>query len=194
MINNELTLKINTSIKQFKKDLESNGYKEIEHFILYDSFLVPETLEINKTSTRDIISSALIIRKVDDITHNQIRQDVSYKNKKYSDNGDIIAQKSTRMKIINCNEAELFFTIIGYKKIMNITEEDFSYKKDGIIITTKDIKNGDNLIEIEIQDRNDEYDSIEKLKRWIKKENLNLDYNNYFVKKAEIELNKILKR
>lgn len=194
MSNNELTLKINDSMEQFRNKLESKGYKEIEHFILYDSFLIPSELDINKLSIREIISKSLIIRKVEDITHNEIRKDVSFKIKKFDSNGDIIEQKSTRMKVTNCKEAENFFTVIGYKKIMNITEEDFGYEKEGIVLTTKDIKNGDKLIEIETQEGNENCDTIEKLRNWLSSENLNLDFSNYFVKKAEIELNKVLKR
>ncbi len=194
MNNNEVTLRIKDSMEHFRKELELKGYKEIEHMVLYDTFLIPEMLDLEKLSTREIISKALIIRKVDDITHNEIRRDITYKLKKFDHNGDIIEQKSTRMKVNNCDEAEKFFAVIGYKKIMNITEEDFGYEKEGIILTTKDIKNGDDMIEIETQIGNDKYDTIEKIKKWLTNEKMNLDYSNYFVKKAEVELNKVLNR
>ncbi len=192
--NNEITLKIKGSMESFKKDLEKKGYKETEHFILYDTFMIPENIEMEKLSTRDIISKAIIIRKVEDIAKNETRRDMSYKIKKFNDKGEILEQKSIRLKVYDCQDAEEFMKVIGYKKIMNITEEDYGYIKNGINVTTKDIKDGDKMIEAETQEDNPEIDSIDKLKMKLKEENLLLDFSDCFIKKAEVELNKILKR
>ena len=191
---NEITLKINGGIEKFKKTLMEKGYEEIEHFILYDTFMIPESLEIEELSTREIISKAIIIRKVEDITKSEIRRDVSYKVKKFNDKGEILEQKSTRLKIFDCQEAEIFMNNIGFKKLMDIVEEDYGYKNEDFIITTKDIKNGDKMIETETQIDNKKFDTIDKLKKKLEEEGLPLDFNDCFVKKAEVELNKILKR
>ena len=129
---NEVTLRIKGDINEFKKTLEEKGYKQTDHYILYDAFMVPENLEIEKLSTRDIISKAIIIRKVEDIAKNETRRDMSYKMKKFNEKGEIVEQKSTRLKVLDCDDAENFMSTIGYKKIMNITEEDCGYQKDKI--------------------------------------------------------------
>ena len=77
---------------------------------------------------------------------------------------------------------------------MNIIEEDYGYQKGEMKLTTKDIKNGDKMIEVETQLNIEALNTIDKLKRKLKEEDLPLDFENYFVKKAEVELNKILKR
>lgn len=77
---------------------------------------------------------------------------------------------------------------------MNIIENDIVYGKDNIEIAIKDIGNGDNLIEIETVSNNPKIDTIEKLKKEIINLQLPLDTTNYFVKKAEIELDKIIKK
>lgn len=46
--NNEVTLRIRGNIDEFKKVLKEKGYVETEHFILYDTFMIPESLEIEK--------------------------------------------------------------------------------------------------------------------------------------------------
>jgi hypothetical protein len=191
--NNEVTLRIRGSIDEFKKVLKEKGYVETEHFILYDTFMIPESLEIEKLSAREIISKAIIIRKVEDIANNEIRRDVSYKMKKFNDKGEILEQKSTRLKVFDCEEAQRFMQAIGYKKLMNITEEDYGYKKDEIIITTKDVKNGDKMIEMETQFDNKNLNTVEKLIEKLKMEELPLDFEDCFVKKAEVELNKLYK-
>ena len=185
MNNNELTLRIKGEMEQFRNNLKLKGYKEIEHFILYDTFLIPEMLEIGELDTRKIISKAVIIRKVEDITHNEIRRDALYKVKKFDDNGEIVEQKSTKLKVNDCHEAENFFKAIGYKKIMNITEKDFVYEKNGMRLATKDVENGDNMIEIETQEGNNKCDTIDKLKKWLIDENIDLDYSDFFVKKLK---------
>ena len=192
--NNEVTLRIEKEINEFKEELKKKGFEETEHFILDDIFMIPSSLKINELSTREIISNAIIIRKVNDFTKDEVRRDVSYKMKKFNENGDIIEQKSTRLKILDCNDAEKFFETIGYKTIMNITEEDYGLAKDGMYITTKDVKNGDNMIEAETQYDNSKYDTIEKVLKWLEKENLSLDFSDLYIKKAEVELNKILNR
>ena len=191
MGSNEITLKIKCNMKEFICNLKEKGYKMTKHFILNDTFLIPNVLDVENLSTREIIANSIIIRKVNDITGDEIRQDISFKEKKINSNGEIIEQKSTRLKIFDINEAEVFFTAIGYKKILNIVEEDFTFEKNGKFKKTKSIENGDNMIEVETQE---EYDTINKLKSWIISEEFNLDYSNYFVKKAEIELNKVLKK
>lgn len=192
--NNEVTLKIKGNINDFKKTLEEKGYVQTDHYILYDAFMIPDSLELDKLSTRDIISKAIIIRKVEDIAKNEIRQDMSYKMKKFNEKGEIVEQKSTRLKVLDCEDAEIFMSTIGYTKIMNITEEDCGYQKDGKNITTKDVKNGDKMIESETEENDPEFDTIEKIKEYLKTEELPLDFNDCFIKKAEVELNKILNR
>ena len=73
--------------------------------------------------------------------------------------------------------------------IMKIKEIDYIYKKDQLQINIKDIQNGDKLIEIE---ENEQLDTIDKIKEELEKLNIPIYTNDYFIKKAEIELKKIL--
>ena len=56
-------------------------------------------------------------------------------------------------------------------------------------LAIKNVINGDNLIEVETDDK---CETIEKLIEKINKINIPINIDNYFVKKAEIELEKIL--
>ena len=77
---------------------------------------------------------------------------------------------------------------------MNIIESDIVYGKEDFEIAIKDIKNGENLIEVETVSNNDNIDTIEKLKTQIINLQIPVDISNFFVKKAEIELDKIIRR
>ena len=192
--NNEITLRIKGSLENFERELEEKGYEKSRHFILDDVYMIPKDLNIEKMSTREIISKAIIIRKVDDITKQEISSDLLYKIKKFNEKGEILEQKSIRLKVLDCAEAENFMQAIGYRKIMNIIEEDYEYKKDNFSFITKNVKNGDKMIEVETEANNSSMDTIDKLKKFLESENLPLDYSDLFVKKAEVELDKILGR
>ena len=71
---------------------------------------------------------------------------------------------------------------------MEIIEEDIVYEKDRFQLVIKDIKNGAKLIEVETDEI---YDTIDKLKMKLKEFQIPIDESNYFVKKAELELDKV---
>ena len=77
---------------------------------------------------------------------------------------------------------------------MNIVESDTVYRKEDFEIAIKDIENGYNLIERETVLNNDHIDTIEKLKSQIINLEIPVDISNFFVKKAETELDKIIRR
>lgn len=99
-------------------------------------------------------------------------------------------QDKADCEIVNVEEGKNFLEVIGYKAIMNIKENDIVYGKDGLNLAIKDIENGEKLIEVECSK---ELDTVEKLKQKINELQIPIETNNYFVKKAEIELEKILR-
>lgn len=103
-------------------------------------------------------------------------------------------QDKTDCEIVNWQKGQKFLEVIGYRKLMNIIEKDIVYSNGVLEIATKDILNGDKLLEIEIEENNEELNTIEKLKQKLKELQLPIYDDNYFVKKAEIELGKLLKK
>lgn len=191
--NNEVTLKLIGDLEELNQYLKDNNFKVTGHFTLYDTYMIPNDLNLEEESIRDIISKAIIIRKVEDFYKNEIRRDVVYKIKDFDENGDIVSQKSIRMKIKDSKEGIIFFSNIGYKTIMYIVEEDYEYSNGEITFATKDIKDGLKLIEVETR-FNSKYNTIDKIINYLKDEKMPLDFSDCFIKKAEIELSKVLNR
>ena len=73
---------------------------------------------------------------------------------------------------------------------MNIIEDDIIYYNDDIELAIKDVYNGDLLIETET---NKNITTIEELKKIIENLEILFEKDNYFVKKAEETLDRILK-
>ena len=188
---NEITVKVTCSKEELLKCLENNEFKEGRVFSLDDYYFIPNDLDIDNMTTSEIISKAVIIRYI--VNEGTIRQVITFKIKNIANNGDIINQQAINCDVYKIEDAKSLFKALGYYEIMNIKENDIIYFKDGFELAIKYIEKGDILIEVETEP-NTEWDTIEKTKDIISRINLPIEKNQYFVKKAEIELNKILKR
>ena len=142
-------------------------------------------------TTREILSKAIILRYI--VDDGRIIQKITFKIKNIADNGDIISQKAINCDVLDIEDAKKIFNSIGYYEIMNIKENDIIYHKNKFELAIKFIENSDILIEIETEP-NTEWDSIEKIKTIISEIDMPIEKDRYFIKKAENELNKILKR
>lgn len=191
---NEITVKIKCEPNELCTILENKGFKVIDKFIMNDIFMIPNSTKskINDLTSREILKDAILIRDIENQFEGNISKKITFKEKKFSANGDILSQKSINCDIVNVDEAVNLFQAINYYKIMNIVENDIVYVKDDLEIDIKDIQNGDNLIEVETVSSNKELDTIEKIKKQIINLQLPIDTTDFFVKKAEIELDKII--
>lgn len=193
---NEITLKVNCGINELCEILEDKGFKVVDRFTMNDIFMIPNTLKpkIKNLTSREILKDAILIRDIENEFKGNRNKKITFKKKKFNKNGDILSQESINCDIFNINEAVNLFRAIDYYRIMNIVESDTVYRKEDFEIAIKDIENGDNLIEIETVSNNDYIDTIEKLKSQIINLEIPVDTSNFFVKKAEIELDKIIRR
>lgn len=190
---NEITLKIKCELNEFYKIIEEKGFKIIDEFSMDDTYFVPKEVDLDKTDIRDTLSKALLVRDIIGKMSNKRTKLITFKIKIFDEVGNILNQESINCNILEIEDAKKLLKVIGYKEIMNIKENDVVYEKDGFQLAVKDIKDGDNLIEIETEE-NDEIDTIEKLIQKVNKMGIPVYTDDYFVKKAEIELEKILRK
>lgn len=193
-MNNEITVKIKCEINELYKILEEKGFLITDKFSLNDTYLIPEKLKIETMSTREILSHAVIIRNIVQEMPYKVTNKITFKKKEFDSEGNILNQVATSCEIKDIEEAKRLFYAIGYREIMNVKENDLVYGKDGFELAIKNIQNGEKLIEIETVENNEELNTIEKLKSKVVSIEIPIYTDNYFVKKAEIELNKILRR
>ena len=188
---NEITVKIKCELETFYKTVEEKGFKIVDKFSMNDVYFIPNKLEIDRMNTRDILAKAVLVRDIIGKTSNRETKRITYKIKNFDKKGNIINQEAINCDILEIEDAKRLLKAIGYKEIMTIIEDDIVYEKDGFKLAVKNIKEGDNLIEIE---ENESYNTIEKLIQKVNELEIPIHTDNYFVKKAEIELDKILKR
>lgn len=184
--NNEITVKVNGSFDKVIEILVNKGFEISDKFSLEDSYFIPKNIDVNKMSIREILSNAVIVREVG-------RDKVLVFKKKEIDNkGNILKQEKIECNILNIDDAKRFMEAIGYKELMEIDEDDICYSKDGLGLVLKNVRNGDNLIEVETIEE-EGLSTAEDLKEKVLELRLPIDRSNFFVKKAEEELKKIIR-
>lgn len=189
MEENEITVKANCSLEKFQNFLLNNGFKELEKYYFTDIFLIPGEIDIYEENTRNILKKAILLREANGITTNRNSKKIVFKKKEINEKDEIISQTSIKCSIDSIEDAEKVFYAIGFKKLMKIKELHISFIKDNFrIIVKKNIDNNYILIEAET---NMYYKTIDELKNKIKEIKDYINLNNFFVKKAEIELQRI---
>ena len=186
---NEITIRILCSKEELIKHLEEKGLKQGRRFRLDDHYLIPKILKLEELTVREILSKSVIVRNIDN--DGKIVNKITFKNKNINEKGEIVSQTATSCEVIDYTEAIRLFEELGYYEIMNIIEDDIIYYTDNIELAIKDVYNGDLLMEIEI---NNNTTTIEELKEIIESLEISFEKENYFVKKAEERLGKVLNK
>lgn len=191
-MSNEITVKLKCTIKEICQILENKDFKMVEKYILDDTYYIPKELDLKNMSCREILSKAILLRDITEFAPEQRVIKLTFKSKEIDETGNILRQSKVDCEIVNAETGKAFIEAIGYNKLMNILEYDKIFEKECLKIAVKDIKNGDKLIEVETVEDNNELDTIEKIKQKINELKIPIDTNDYFIKKSEVELKKIL--
>ena len=196
-MSNEITLRLKCNITELCDILERKGFLLVDKYDLEDFFYIDKNIDINEHTPREILTKYILIRNItqfkpNDFIENYNEVILTFKEKNIAEDGTIINQKKENCKINEIKEGKDFLKAIGYRELMTIKEKSMEYEKNGLQITVKDVENGDKLIEIETVIGNTELDTIDKLKQKINELELPIYTDDYFVKKAEIELEKVL--
>ena len=189
---NEITVKLKCSIERIQEILKNKDFKVIRRYILDDTYFIPQELDLKSMKHREILSRAILLRDITEFIPKQRITKLTFKNKQIDESGNILKQSKVDCEIVNTKEGKAFIEAIGYKELMRIKENDIVYEKDGFEVAIKDVENGDKMIEVETVEENSKLDSIEKIKQKINELQIPIDTNDYFIKKAEIELKKVL--
>ena len=184
---NEITIRILCSKEELIKHLEEKGLKKGRRFRLDDHYLIPKILKLEELTAREILSKAVIIRNIEN--DGKIVNKITFKKKNINEKGEIVSQAATSCEVMDYTEGIRLFEELGYYEIMNIIEDDIIYYNDKIELAIKDVYNGDLFIETET---NKNIQTIEELKKMIESLEIPFEKDNYFVKKAEERLGKVL--
>ena len=186
---NEITIRILCSKEELIRHLEEKGLKKWRKFTLDDHYLIPKILKLEELTVREILAKAVIVRNIDN--DGKKVNKITFKKKNINEKGEMVSQTATSCEVLDYTEAIRLFEELGYYEIMNIIEDDIIYYNDKIELAIKDVYNGDLLIETET---NNNITTIEELKEIIESLEIPFEKDNYFVKKAEERIGKVLNK
>ena len=187
----EITVLVKTNYETLKKELKTYGFQEKEKYTVNDVYLIDGTIDILKMKSLDILKNCVLVRDIVGI-----EKDLLYKYKKFDTNGDIIEQGKVECPIIDVDKAIQFMKMLKYKKLFNIVDNCVVLANDTTELVVQLVNSKYIFIEMESKCEyiKKEYKNVNDLKNELCRYNLSIDSSNFFVKKAEIILNEILKK
>lgn len=182
----EITVEVCTDLNSLIKILEENGFELKEVYDLNDIYL------INKNDKEDdylsMLNKCVLIRDI--IEENKETKMLTYKYKEYNENKEIIKQSKVKVIIDDINNSKELFEKLGFEELIRINDHMLVYATDKDELVIQNVN--DKHIYIEIEDKCNYadrfYNSIDEMKKVIIDNNIPIKNNDYFVKKAEIEL------
>ena len=181
---NEVTLKINCSKDNFINYLINKGFIQKYNYFIDTNYMIPNNIDIFACNNRDILKNAILIRNI-----NNQHKYIVYKQKSINKSGEILYQSQSKCEILDIKQAIYLFEKVGYTNLFSIYQKIYDYENaQGFSIGLQDVKDQDIYIEIET---NDEFNTINKIKSEVLKLALPVDLSDWYIKKAEIMLDKI---
>ena len=184
----EITVEVSYTLKELIEILNKNNFKLKQTYDVNDIYMIDKNYLKEKDPLK-LLNHSLLLRHI--ILENREKKLITNKQKIYNDKKEIIKQSKIDLKVYSIKEAKDFFETINYQELIKINDHLLVYanKEDELYIQMVNDKH----IYIEIENNcsfiNKVYDNIEEMKKVFKKYNIKIKDNNYFVKKAEIELN-----
>ena len=77
---NEITVKIKEKLDKFYQIIEEKGFKICDEFSMNDTYFIPQNLNLDKMTTRKILSKAILVREIEDKTFGKMIKKITFKN------------------------------------------------------------------------------------------------------------------
>ena len=201
---NEITVEVTEDVESLIKRLENNNFSLKETYDLNDIYMINEKeLEEFKNKRKekeecdnkeylDLLSKCILIRDI--IEENKETKMLTYKYKEYNEKEEIVKQGKVKTKIDDIDSAKMLFEKLGFVELIRINDHMRVYatEKDELVIQEVNNKHVYIELEDECHYANRFYNSIDEMKDVIINYNIPIKDNNYFAKKAEVELKEIL--
>ena len=181
---NEITVSLRMTKDEAVRQLSKMGYLHECTYQIHDYYYILQTADLNRTDL-ELLNEMVLIRVFDD----EVK--LTVKHKEYAPDGAILAQSNTDLPVGSYEQANAFLEALGYKKVMEIRDEACIMKKDGLGFVIEDVNEGTWLM-LEIEE-NENYPKIADLKKKLEESGLLYDDRDYFVKKAQLALQRRLK-
>lgn len=183
---NEVTVEVMCSLEELKLILEKNNFKLVEEYDVKDIYMINK--EIKSDDSRELLKNCILIRDI--IEENKNTKKITYKYKEYDDNNEIIKQGKLDCNVESVESAQKLLEVMNYEELIRINDHLLIYMNEEDELAVQLVNDKHIYIEVEeFSDRlNKQYSSLEEMKNVFSKYNIPIKDDDYFVKKAEIEI------
>ena len=197
----EITVEVTCTLDELESKLKWFGFGVVDQYDVKDIYMVDknfkyeennlefENIEIVKhPPNKELLKHCILIRNV--IEKDKNLKMITYKYKEYNENEEIVNEAKVNCSIESIDEAKELFESINYEELIRVNDHLIVYSNGIDEFMVQLVNNKHIYIEIEEHCNyiDKKYMSIEAMKSVISKYNIPIKDNNYYAKKAEVEL------
>ena len=190
----EICVQAYTALEELQRKLENAGYEFVENYNNSDTyFSTLSKRDIKKLDYKALLDSSLIVRHIEG--DNCDIKNLVYKKKTLDENGNVIKEIKTKLKIDDIDKAKQMFSSLGLTCWCDYVNQNYEYKKGEISIIVQYVE--DLGVFVEIEEFNSIKDKSDKEKFGILKDIVNALKlplgSDFSCKKPYMFLNKTIK-
>ena len=186
----EITVEITCAFEELESLLNKYKFNVKQEYDINDIYMI--NADCKEKDYKKILNNCLLIRNI--ITDTRNKKYITYKYKEYNDKDEIIKQGKADCEVESIDNAKSLLEQINYKKLIEIKDYLIIYANDEDEFAIQLVNNKHIYLEIEkeCEFSNKKYKDIESMKNVISKYEIPIKNKNYFVKKAEVEMEEVL--
>lgn len=173
----EITVQIFEELKNIQEKLDGQGFMLLENYQINDYYFSKYDF-VREMPYAEMIRNSFLVRDIVD-DHPQVL--LVYKDKKIDDNGNVIAEEKTKVRVSSLTAALEIFNKTGLNQWCQFSQDVFVYAKGNFQFAIMTIKDLGVFLEYEEQcaEGQSEQDLIEKMIADVKSFGLNIgdDFN-----------------
>lgn len=190
---NEITVETVCSIQELNNLLEKLEFKVMEEYDVFDIYMLDKNYN-NTENKLELLKHCILIRDI--VGKDEETKKITYKYKEYNEKEEIVKQGKNDCEILDIEEAKNLFEALNYEELIRINDHIIVYSNNIDELAVQVVNNKHIYIEIEEKCNyiNKKYNSLDEMKNVVSKYKIPIKEENYFVKKAEIELEEKTKK
>lgn len=190
---NEITVETVCSIQELNNLLEKLEFKAMEEYDIFDIYMLDKNYN-NTENKLELLKHCILIRDI--VGKDEETKKITYKYKEYNEKEEIVKQGKSDCEILDIEEAKNLFEALNYEELIRINDHIIVYSNNIDELAVQVVNNKHIYIEIEEKCNyiNKKYNSLDEMKNVVSKYKIPIKEENYFVKKAEIELEEKTKK
>ena len=187
----EICVQAYTTLEELQRKLENAGFEFVENYNNSDTyFSILNENDVENVDYKTLLDSSLIVRHI--VGDSCDIKNLVYKKKTLDENGNVVKEIKTKLKIDDIDKAKQMFSSLGLTCWCDYINHNYEYKKGEISIIVQYVDSLGLFIEIEefnsIKDKSDK-EKFAILKDIVNSLNLPLG-SDFSCKKPYMYLNK----